>query len=94
MDISLPPELEQYVTDKVRAGDYPDPSAVVRTALEVLRDQDAAAPQDIAELREAVAVGLEQSARGQSTPWDPEEIKAGGRRLLAAKRGDAGQAGR
>jgi hypothetical protein len=33
-------------------------------------------PEDIAHLREDVAVGLEQLERGEGALWDVEEIKA------------------
>jgi antitoxin ParD1/3/4 len=84
--ISLPPELERFVQEKVQSGQYPDPAAVVRGALEVLQEQEALTPEDIVELRAAIAVGRDQLDRGEGTPWDVEEIKQSGRRLLAARK--------
>ena len=88
MTISLPPELEKFVQDKVNSGQYPDAAAVVCSALEVLQEQEVEAltPAEIDQLRAAIDVGRQQLDRGEGTPWDPEEIKAGGRRLLAARR--------
>jgi len=37
-------------------------------------------------LLNAIQQGIEQADRGETAPWDTEEIKAMGRRLLAASR--------
>ena len=41
---------------------------------------------DIDELRRQIAIGIDELDRGLGEPWDPEEIKAEGRRLLAESR--------
>lgn len=82
MTISLPPELEQFVREKVAAGQFTDESHVVSLALHYLKSSDDLFP-DSDELRRQIAIGLDEANRGLSEPWDPEEIKAEGRRLLA-----------
>ena len=40
-------------------------------------------------LRRDIRHAVDQIDRGEGTPWDPEEIKAEGRRLIAARRAKA-----
>lgn len=80
MNISLSPDLEKYVQDKVRAGTFTSPDDVIRAALDTLRSQEQLNADDVNELRELIAVGLEESKKGLSKPWDPEQIKAALRR--------------
>ena len=85
MRVSLNSELERFVHDQVKRGQYPTPSDVVRGALEVLKEQDEWIAQHADQLRAAVKVGLDELDRGQGEPWDPAKIKAEGRRILAAR---------
>ncbi|GAA6622637.1 type II toxin-antitoxin system ParD family antitoxin [Scytonema sp. NUACC26] len=40
MNVSLTPELEQFVREKVKIGRYPSASEVVREALRLLEERD------------------------------------------------------
>ena len=40
MNVSLTPELETLVNEKVKSGDYNSASEVVREALRLLKEQD------------------------------------------------------
>ncbi|MDB5332957.1 MAG: addiction module antidote protein family [Phycisphaerales bacterium] len=84
MQLSLAPELEQFVADKVASGRYAAPAEVVSAALSLLKEQEELEAAELEELRKEIAVGLEQIERGEVGPWDVEEIKAEGRKLLAA----------
>ena len=64
MDVVLPPELEQFVQQKVRTGLFADASEVVSRALEAFREQDDADYQ--AYLKREVAIGIEQLDRGET----------------------------
>lgn len=64
MQITLPPELEKYVEDQVKAGVYPTPDAVVENALETLKIQQASLPSG-EELRRLVAEGQAAADRGE-----------------------------
>ena len=87
MDITLRPEFEALVEEKVRAGKFGTADDVVSFALTLLREQqDDPDPAAIAELRREVDIGLAELERGEAEEWDAEEIKAEGRRLLAAER--------
>jgi antitoxin ParD1/3/4 len=74
MNVSLTPELEQLVNDKVKSGDYQTASEVVREALRLLKERD----QERLRLRADVQAGFAQLARGQARVYD----KASGRRLV------------
>ncbi len=70
MNVSLTPELETLVHDKVESGLYTSASEVVREALRLLRERDQIQQQRLAELRREVAVGLEQLDRGERIPGE------------------------
>jgi antitoxin ParD1/3/4 len=91
MNVSLQPELKAFVDEKVRVGDHVTVDDVINYALHVLREQERQEredfdPQALEELRRQVDVGLAELERGEGSEWDAEEIKAEGRRLLAAER--------
>jgi antitoxin ParD1/3/4 len=86
MNISLTPELEQLVAEKVESGMYRSASEVVREALRLLKERDEIRRQRLEELRREIAVGLEQADRGELAPLDVDAIKAEGRRRLQSRR--------
>lgn len=65
MNVSLTPELEKMVGEKVRSGLYNSASEVVREALRLLREQDQLREARLEELRRDVATGLAQLERGE-----------------------------
>src|SRR5437879_855856 len=75
MKVSLNPELERFVEEKVRAGQYQSADEVVNSAVAMLRQQETLSAEDIAELRREIAIGLEQLDRGESAPWDAAALK-------------------
>ena len=88
MNVSLTPELERLVNDKVQTGMYQTASEVVREGLRLLADRD----QHLDALRRDIASGLEAVDRGDYTDYDPSNIKqlaqrtkAHGRKRLAAE---------
>lgn len=90
MNVSLQPDLQAFVAEKVRAGDHDSVDDVINYALHVLREQEREEresfdPQALAELRRQVDAGLTELDRGECAEFDAEEIKAEGRRLLAAE---------
>jgi antitoxin ParD1/3/4 len=85
MQIAIRPDLREFVSEKMKSGCHTDPSAVVNDALEVLRDQERLTPADIDEMRREIAIGLEQLDRGERVEFNAAEIKAEGRRILAAR---------
>lgn len=75
MNISLTPELEKLVNDKVASGMYHSASEVIREALRLLKEQDALREFRLHELRKEIAKGMDQSERGQTVPFDVEDMK-------------------
>jgi antitoxin ParD1/3/4 len=84
MNISLTPELEKMVSERVRSGRYASASEVIREALRLLGEQDR-----LSQLRQDVRLGLEQLDRGVHRPFDPQavkRVKRQGRKLIASGR--------
>ncbi len=86
MNISLTPELEQLVDDKVKTGLYQTASEVIHEGLRLLRERD----QRVEALRRDVRAGFEAVERGEFTEYDAsnikelaDHIKARGRKRLA-----------
>jgi antitoxin ParD1/3/4 len=82
MNVSLTPELERLVNEKVESGLYQTASEVVREALRLLKERDQAREQ----LRADVRAGFDQLSRGESRTYDrtagrhlAEQIKSRGR---------------
>lgn len=86
MNISLTPELEELINQKVATGMYHSASEVVREGLRLLREQDELKRIRLEELRRDVMAGYEQMRRGESVPLDIDAIKAEGRKRVAARR--------
>lgn len=80
MNVSLTPELEQLVNEKVDSGLYQTASEVVREALRLLKERD----EERQRLRADVQAGFDELARGHATVYD----KASGRRLIERMKSD------
>jgi antitoxin ParD1/3/4 len=86
MNVSLTPQLEKLVQDRVKSGRYTSASEVIREALRLLETHDRAIDQGLAQLRADVDAGLRQLDEGQASPLDQiavERIKRRGREKLA-----------
>jgi antitoxin ParD1/3/4 len=88
MNVSLTPELERLVNEKVESGLYQTASEVVREALRLLRERDRAREA----LRDDVQAGFNQLSRGEGRAYDKtsgrqvaEGIKSRGRATRAKK---------
>jgi antitoxin ParD1/3/4 len=88
MNVSLTPELERLVNEKVESGLYQTASEVVREALRLLKERDQARER----LRADVQAGFDQLARGEGRLYDKasgrqvtDRIKSRGRAARAKK---------
>ncbi|HEV8608064.1 MAG TPA: type II toxin-antitoxin system ParD family antitoxin [Tepidisphaeraceae bacterium] len=88
MNISLRPELEQFVQEKVQGGTYASPSEVIEDALLRLREQEEGDEISGDELNRLLAEGEADLAGGNVV--DAEEVFAELRRRSAEKRGRVG----
>ena len=70
MDVSLTPELEGLVLEKVQSGRYASASEVVREALRQMEARDEARALKLEGLRKFVAVGFAQADRGEVAPFN------------------------
>lgn len=70
VNVSLTPELEALIQERVRSGRYTSASEVVREALRLLEDRDELRRLRLAELRSQVAAGLVSLDRGQARDGD------------------------
>lgn len=68
MNISLTPELERFVQDKVDSGMYTSASEVIRESLRLLHTHDDLQAQRIKQLNSAIDVGLQQLSSGNKIP--------------------------
>ena len=76
VNVSLTPELEALIQERVRSGRYTSASEVVREALRLLEDRDELRRLRLSELRSQVAAGLDSLNSGQTRDGDTviEEI--------------------
>jgi antitoxin ParD1/3/4 len=65
MNVSLTPELEQFINEKVSSGMYSTASEVVREALRLLSESEEIRRRKFEALKRDIAVGLEQANRGE-----------------------------
>ena len=88
MNISLTPQLEKLVQERVKSGLYTSASEVIREALRLLDSRDRGLAQ---QLRADVESGLRQLDAGQSRPFDADAVgritRAGRAKLAALKVG-------
>lgn len=89
MEVALPQELEELITEQVESGNYPSPGEVVREALRLFKEQLELRDRSLASLRQDVQVGVEALARGDYDEYDASDVsklasdvKARGRELL------------
>lgn len=65
MNISLTPELEKLVDERVKSGRYTSASEVIREALRLLDRFDEAQRHALVELNRKIDEGLAQAERGE-----------------------------
>lgn len=68
MNVSLTPELEDFVNDKVKTGLYSSASEVVRESLRLLRRQDQIERLQLDELRREIQSSVQQMDAGDGIP--------------------------
>lgn len=88
MNVSLTPELEKLVKEKLASGGYASASEVIREGLRLLQERD-----QLHRLRGEVRLGLEQIEQGRVRPFDKHavaRIKREGRKRLGTLRKQRG----
>ena len=72
MNVSLTPQLEQFVREKVDSGRYLSASEVVREGLRLLEERDRVYQARLADLQKEITIGVEEAGRGEL--FDGEEV--------------------
>ncbi|HBL13898.1 MAG TPA: type II toxin-antitoxin system ParD family antitoxin [Cyanobacteria bacterium UBA11162] len=70
MNITLKPEEEQLIQEKLRSGKYQTAYEVIVEALRLLAERDNYYQKWVEETRQKVVVGLEQLDRGEGIDGD------------------------
>lgn len=73
MNVSLTPELDEFVAGKVESGRYNSASEVVREALRLLEDHDRMRGAQLASFNQELGARLASLDRGESV--NPEETR-------------------
>lgn len=72
MNLSLTPQLEQYVRNCVGTGDYNNASEVVREAIRLFKKNDEENALKLSALKSLIAQGDDDLASGQSNVFNSE----------------------
>jgi putative addiction module CopG family antidote len=83
MTITLTPEQEAIVREKMASGRFTSPDAVIAEALRRLEHREDPLPLD--DLRREVDVAIAEEERGETADLNIEEILAKGRTALAER---------
>lgn len=89
MNVSLTPELEEFIEHKLASGLYGSSSEVVREALRLLEERDRLLDARLDILRTEVHKGAVQLDAGRFTTFDRgalERIRSRGQQRLASRR--------
>ena len=94
MNVSLTPELNEYVSEKVKGGLYTSASEVIREGLRLMKEQDLVREARLTELRHAVQAGIGQLENGRYTEYESADalqqaLQAEMRQRFAQDKGDA-----
>jgi len=86
MNVSLPPELEARVRQRVESGMYGSASEVIREALRLFEAYEQVKTAKLDVLRQDIAKGLNDVKNGHTKEVDFESLKQQGRELLKTRR--------
>lgn len=81
MNVSLTPQLENFVKQKVEAGLYNSVSEVMREALRLLVERDGIKEMRLIALRRDLQEGIDSLDQGEGSPLDMDQIKAKARAI-------------
>jgi antitoxin ParD1/3/4 len=65
MNLSLTPELEQFIQSQIAAGKYASQEEVVLAALQILAERERIYKGRFEELQQEILIGVEASNRGE-----------------------------
>ena len=88
MNVSISPQLEEWIQEKVQSGYYQTASEVIREALRLLREKEQFREIKIEELRKRIAAGIGDLENGRFRDFDQstiDEIKMKGRNQVSSE---------
>jgi len=86
MNVSLTPQLEKLIDQKVRDGAYQTASEVVREALRLLAERDERRSLELQHLRQQIQLGLGDIRDGQVASLEMKRIKTEARREMTGRK--------
>ncbi len=85
MNVSLTPQLESFVKQKVSTGLYNSVSEVIREALRLLEEKEALKAMKLQALRADIQAGIDSLDKGEGKSLDINAIKTRGREIMTQK---------
>ena len=85
MTVSLNPDVQKFVEQKVKAGRYASAEEAVNSLLSMVKAQEQLTPRDIEELRAEIDRGVADIEAGRFVEFTAEDVIAE-RRAAMAKR--------
>jgi antitoxin ParD1/3/4 len=76
MNVSLTPELTQYVQTKVESGLYHSASEVIREGLRLLKEKEQLQAVRLMTLRQELQEGIDQADQGEFSQRSIADLKA------------------
>jgi len=89
INVSLPPELEARVRQRVESGMYGSASEVIREALRLFEAYEQVKTAKLDSLRQDIAQGLSDAKNGRAKEIDFAGLKQQGRQLLQTRKAAA-----
>ena len=86
MNVSLPPELEARVRQRVESGMYGSASEVIREALRLFEAYEQVKTAKLDSLRQDIAKGLNDAKNGRTKEVDFADLKQRGRQQLKTRK--------
>jgi len=85
VNVVLNADVQRFLEEKVRAGQYASVPDAVNALLARVRAEEEISPADIEKLRAEIDIGLNELDQGQYAEFTAEDIIAEGRAARAAK---------
>lgn len=85
INVSLPPELEARVRQRVESGLYGSASEVIREALRLFEVYEGLKTTQLDNLRQEIAKGMSDIQNGRIKVVDFDSLKQQGRQILQAR---------
>ena len=86
MTVTLSRDLEEFIAEKVRSGQFDSANDAVNRLLELIREQERSTTEDVEALRAELDPAIAQADRGEFVEFTAEDVIAERRAALAARR--------